>query len=228
MHILMTTYNRPDHFERAARTVAKLRAPVLVVDDGSTGEAYDRNRKICMGAGFGHLWLPANRGLAAAMNIGLAFLLADSRIRWISYLQDDVEIREDALEILAKFQDQAPLITGHDAKEHAAHSEAMVDGWTILKKRAIRATHMHAAAEFWSRIYPIPTRELGAPKRTGAGRGLGSNVDWWIVRDAPASIQKTGSEILCIPGIVRTFLWEGKDSCWNNTQRCGPDDPLRS
>jgi hypothetical protein len=162
------------------------------------------------------------------MNIGLSYLLADKAIDWISYFQDDVDVHPQTLEILARFHGQAPLMTGHDAREHPTHRKMVQDGIEIKLKKSCRATHMYASADFWRSVYPIPTRELGAPKRTGAGeRGLGSNADWWIVRDAPNSIQRIGKDILCVPGLVRSFLWRAEDSCWNNTQKAGEDAPLK-
>jgi len=222
--ILVTTFNRPSALERSLPQIARLGAPVLVVDDGSVTR-WTRELEKCAIADY--LYVPRNRGLAAAMNIGLSYWLADKDVRWISYFQDDVDVHPKMLEILSRFQKYSQVLTGHDAGEHRAHKESVVDGVSIKDKWAIRATHVHASASFWRDMMPIPTRELGAPKRQGLGRGLGSDVDWWFVRDSPKSSQKTNRPVLCVPGLVRSFLYKAEDSCWNNPQKAGEEPPLK-
>lgn len=237
--ILVTTFNRPEALQRSLPQIAALGCPVLLVDDGgglidvthseSKGREYWAQAEYMSGpyTNVQYLRIPQNRGLACAMNIGLSYWLADSSIEWISYFQDDVDVHPKMLEILSKFQGMSKILTGHDAGEHPSHAPSRIDGIDYSHKWSIRATHIHAHRDFWQSVMPIPTRELGCPKRQGEGRGLGSNADWWIVRDSPHSCQKTKQPIICVPGLVRSFLWKGEDSCWNNTQRAGDDAPLK-
>ena len=227
--ILVTTYNRPEALARSLPQIAAPGCPVLVVDDGSSNTAALLNEKICLKYLIGYLDLPHNRGLAAAMNIGLSYWLADKDVEWISYFQDDVDVHPKCLEVMRNYRSVAHIMTGHDAMEHQAFESGRMDSQYCKSKWSIRATHIHATREFWQSVMPIPTRELHAPMRTRPNeRGFGSNVDWWIVKDSPNSCQKTNRPILCVPGLVRSFLWEGKDSCWNNTQKVGEDAPLRT
>lgn len=224
--IFVTSFNRPAALERTLPQIAALGAPTLIVDDGSSiiSEDVDTMR-ICLG--IQGLRLPENRGLAAAMNIGLSYWLADKSIEWISYFQDDVDVHPRTLEILQRYHGQYQIMTGHDAGEHKPHHEMTVAGLVLKEKWVIRATHIHAHRDFWAEQMPIPTRELGAPKRLdGSGRGLGSNVDWWVCRDGPRSCRRTDRPVLCVPGLVRSFLWKAEDSSWANTQRAGEDAPL--
>lgn len=222
--ILVSTYNRPYALGRSLHTIAALDAPVLVVDDGSK----DCEPLLWIGPKRPEvISLPQNRGLAAVLNIGLSYWLADKSVEWISYFQDDVDVHPKTLEILGRLHRYSQILTGHDAGEHQSHDQGMIAGIPVTWKWAIRATHIHAHRSWWESVYPIPTRELGAPKRTEPGvRGLGSNVDWWMVRDAPRSCQNTKHPILCVPGLVRSFVWKGEDSCWNNTQKTGEEPPL--
>ncbi len=222
--IIVTTFNRPEALLRSLPQICALGAPVLVVDDGSPAKWTDELVRCAIAD---YLYVPHNRGLAAALNIGLSYWLADKSVDWISYFQDDVDVYPGALNILSRLHGKAPLLTGHDAGEHNAISAETIDGIPVKRKLYIRATHMHASAEFWRSVCPIPTFELGAPKHKGTGRGVGSNVDWWIVRDAPRSTKNIGKDILCVPGLVRSFLWKGEDSCWGNTARAGAEPPLK-
>jgi len=223
---LVTTYNRPDALARSLPQIVKLGSPVLVVDDGSRD--WCQNQALCASNLAYYLRLPENRGLAAAMNAGLAYWLADKSIEWVSYFQDDVDVHPRCLEILARFQKSAQILSGHDAKEHAFQESGKKGDISFGYKRSIRATHIHARCDFWESVMPIPTRSLGAPKHNGEGRGIGSNVDWWICRDAPQSCQKSKRSVICVPGLVRSFLWKAEDSCWNNMQTVGEDAALRA
>jgi len=223
---LVTTYNRPQALARSLPQIVALGAPVLVVDDGSTNRR--KNEDICLGCQAQYLYLPMNRGLAAAMNAGLAYWLADKSIEWISYFQDDVDVHPRCLQILSQFQKSHLIMTGHDATAHPSHHGTTKTGNVPVKyKWSSAGVHIYAAAGFWADVWPIPTFELGAPKRNGnSGRGIGSNVDWWIVKDSPYSSKKLGKEIVCVPNLVRTFCWRPEDSSWNNFLPTGEEPPL--
>jgi len=209
--ILVTTFDRPAALSRSLPQIAALGAPVLVVDDGSESGNAAANRALCERHGVAYLGVPENRGLPAAMNVGLDYWLADPRIEWITYLQDDVDVRPGLLETLRAVQnkDTAPLITGFDAPDHP--TVEVRDG-TIKLKRTTPAVHLHAHRDYWASVMPIPSPYLGAPKpRIGA-----SLEDWWITCHAPQSVEKRGILVPCLPGLVTTFLWHRDDSTWDN------------
>ena len=228
--ILVTTYNRPSALARSLPQIAALGPPILVVDDGTPGEAGGENAFICQKYGARYMALPSNRGLAAALNMGLAYWLADKSVEWISYFQDDVDAHPKTLEIIGLLAgSQAyPIYTGHDAIEHPQCREMVTGSLKIKVKKTCAGVHLHARTEFWKGVMPIPTYQLGAPKRTNGNRtpGIGSNVDWWIVRDGPNSVVKRRQEILCLPDLVRTFLWKAEDSSWNRGRKYGEERPL--
>ncbi|TMQ16956.1 MAG: glycosyltransferase [Candidatus Rokuibacteriota bacterium] len=221
--ILVTTYARPGALQRSLPQIAALGAPVLVVDDGSPPAAAEANRAICAAAGATYLALPLNAGLPTAANVGLSLLMADPAVRWISYFQDDVDVRPDTLELLIRLEDAdaRPILTGHDAFEHPSVDEVEIAGIAVKRKRSSPALHLHAHAEYWAGVMPLPRPYLGAPK-PGAGASM---EDWWIVNQAPRSAERRGLLVVCIPGLVRTFLWHHDDSTWANPRL--PDPPLR-
>lgn len=224
--ILMTTFDRPAALRRSLPQLAALAHHVLVVDDGSAPAQADANAEIARQCGASYLRLPDNRGLAAAINVGIAYLLADERTQWISYFQDDVDVDPRVMERLAPLEhaDQRPLITGYDADEHAAEREEDIAGERVKLKRMSSAVHIHAHAKYWERVLPIPTQYLGAPKR----RWDPSLEDYWIVKDAPESVWRRGVLIPCVPGLVRTFLWHRADSTWGNPNLPEPSLARRS
>ncbi|MGE0040589.1 MAG: glycosyltransferase family 2 protein [Vicinamibacterales bacterium] len=219
---LVTTWNRPGALRRALPQVAGLGVHVLVVDDGSNAEARALNQAIAEEAGAAYLLLPANLGLPTAINIGIAALLADPQVQWISYFQDDVDVRPDLLARLAAVEDAAerPVLTGYDADEHPATGEETIGGERVRWKRSSAGVHLHAHASYWSAVLPVPSPYVGAPK---PGRGP-SLEDWWLVNHAPQSLGRRGGQVACLPGLVRTFLWHRDDSTWDNGNL--PDPPI--
>lgn len=226
---LVSTFNRPAALARSLPQIAALGWPCLVIDDGGDdrSEEWFRNWYINQSPfpDVQYLQLPANRGLAAVLNIGLAFWLADERVTHVNYVQDDIDLhpqfKQRVLDqIAADSAGHYPLLTGHDAREHIA----VAAGPGTLLKTNCRATNMVATADYWRGILPIPTRKLGAPCREpGKPRGTGSDVDFWITQRAPHSIVKRGGYVLCLPGMVRTFYSRKEESCWDNEARGGAD-----
>jgi hypothetical protein len=219
--VLVTTYERPAALQRSLPQIAALGAPVLVVDDGSSPAAREANRAICAAAGASYLLLPDNRGLPTAQNVGLSVLMADPAVRWISYFQDDVDVRPDALQRLAAVEDPEarPIITGYDADDHQAVDEVEIAGLRVKRKRSTPAMHLHAHVDYWAGVMPIPSPYVGAPKPVKGA----SLEDWWIVNDAPRSAEHRGLPVICVPGLVRTFLWHRDDSTWDNENRPDPE-----
>lgn len=229
--IIVTTFNRPEALLRTLRSLVALGSPILVVNDGGrdvlapeVGAAIPTDLDA---ADISVLSLPQNRGLAGALNIGLSWFLCDTSITHICYCQDDVEVDPLLLHVFEtlsrKFSDGRTLLTGHDAKEHRHHRSDSYQGIDFHYKYACRATQMFASRAAWSSVMPIRSKGLGFPKKDppDGDRGRGSDVDWWIVRDSPKKLTT-----VCVPGLVRTFLWKGEDSCWANTQSAGEDQPL--
>ncbi len=221
--VVVTTFNRPPALVRSLPQIIAMGAPVLVVDDGSEARWTEQlERDVTTD----YLYVPHNRGLAAALSIGLSYWLADKTVEWISYFQDDVDVHPRTLELLSRLHKYGPVLTGHDAAAHKSHAGAVLEGVPVKYKWTSAGVHIHAHRDFWRGVLPIPTYALGAPKRNGSRRGIGSNVDWWIVRDAPGSSRRLGKQIICVPNLVRTFYWKPEDSNWNNFQPTGEEPPL--
>jgi len=217
---VVSTFNRPQALARTLPQVAALGVPVLVVDDGSSADAAAENRALAEAQGAAYLVLPANRGIAAAINAGIAYWLADPDIAWISYFQDDVDVDPGLFDVLAAYEDaqKQPVMTGLDTNEHAALRTVEADGRTLKYKDNSTGMHLHCHRDYWTAVLPIPSRYLGAPK---AGQG-GSGADAWIVKRAPGSAVPGGLSVLCVPGLVTTFAWRGEDSTWGNQHLLDP------
>jgi hypothetical protein len=263
--VIVTTYNRPACLARslpqicaAAREVG---APVLVVDDGSVmTEAVPGFDEIVMrqprtGLGATWIWLPENRGLAGALNIGLSYFLADPDIEAIHAVQDDVEIDVLAFaacnEVLAatpnsdEGRDFDVIVTAHDAAEHHAKTHSkIVDSPATQGNVWPFAWHGDGEIVKGIKIRRRPSCRLThvAMKREAwislmpiPSRGLGlpgtKTMDGNRGTGSGADWHlcrdsKNAKPVLCIPGLLRSFAHKAADSTWLNESIGGEEPPL--
>lgn len=230
--VVVTTFGRPNCLGRSLPQIARLGAPLLVVDDASSDPASFENARIATAHHAHYLRLPSNRGVACAINAGLAFWLGDPAIDWISIFQDDVDVHPRTFDFLERVQNSElrPLLSGHDAFEHQSHVQQNIGGVDVHLKMGNSGLHWHATRQYWAGVMPIPTPYLGAPKINNPQafqgcKGKGADEDWWIGTHSPRSIVAQGRHIIVIPGLVRTFVTKPEDSTWGNGR--AEDRPLR-
>jgi glycosyltransferase involved in cell wall biosynthesis len=207
---LVTTFDRPALLEGCLKSLVGQFDRILIVDDGSQPGARDRNAAAASGAGVDYLDLGRNRGHACAFNIGIAMLLADLNVSWISKFDDDTELvaggvhRLKAITHACGTAAHRTLYSGYAAPEHPVHCEQMFLGEKVLICRSCSGQHMHAHRSFWEGVLPLPTTYAGAPKSTGGVfPGQGCETDWWCANWAPRSAVKRGGFVHVLPGLVR-------------------------
>ena len=222
--ILMTTFNRPALLSRSLKTITRLKAPILVVNDGSSPEHAEAYDNVTKSFGIRVLHLPDNRGLSAALNIGLNYWLADPGVEWISYLQDDVEVSADLLKALSRVQDREkyPLLTGRHNPRHKIYGEKEINGCRVLLQRMSPGIHLHAHRNYWEKMLPIPTAYFQAPRCWSNAPLRGADEDWWISQWSPHSIVKQGQYIAVVRGLVRTTTVLARESTWENPGEADP------
>ncbi|MBW2314644.1 MAG: glycosyltransferase [Deltaproteobacteria bacterium] len=225
---VLTTHDRPDALARSLPQVVALGVEVLVVDDGSAEAAAGEIEAICRAHGARRLRFEENRGLPNAVNAGIGYWLADPAVDWISLFNDDVDVRPDALEMLARVQDPRtrPLLTGRSDPLHSDFGGDTIDGVEVRWLRSAPGVHLHGHRDYWRDVLPIPTPYLAAPKRDGGLPGQGADEDFWITCWSPRSIAKRGGYVACIPGLVRTLTHQPLDSTWSEGSAAAEDPPL--
>lgn len=144
--------------------------------------------------------------------------------QFICYCQDDLLYSSDWLEKLTKFfcmfetQKKIGFASGIECIEHEQKEElGMFQDHKIITKDWIRATNIFGRREYWMSMFPIPAfdPETGR-KRAKPNDGMGSGVDWWLIRNHENSICKTGKTCLVIPGLLQHLGY--KDSTWLNRE----------
>jgi glycosyltransferase involved in cell wall biosynthesis len=202
--IVVTTHDRSEALARSLPQLVVLAVPIVVVDDGSSLESAQENQRIVDQYQIPLVYIPQNRGLPNAINVGVGYWLADANIEWISYFQDDIDIQPDILTVLSQIQDAEtrPLLSGFNATEHPVFAVEEIAGCEVLLKRSTSGQHLHAHRNYWSQVLPIPTPYLGV---ASLSEGQGADVDWWVVSWAPQSIVKRGGYVVCVPGLVHSL-----------------------
>lgn len=215
--VVVCAYNRPLVLARTLPRIVALGAPTLVVVDGVDTELGRECEVVADAAGAAVMALPQNRGLPCATNAGLAYWLADPSVEWISLFEDDAEVRPRALEALAGVADAVsrPILTGYQTSLHPTVRVQRVNGVEVHLQRSAPGVHLHGHRDYWTRVMPIPSPYLGAPKPSGGRPGQGSDSDWWITAWAPDSVVKQGGYVACVPGLVEhPGTSRGANSTW--------------
>lgn len=170
-----------------------------------------------------------NMGLGPSLNLATAHIQQinkwynDSKVgeqdkvsTFISYCQDDILYTPNWLEKLARLfmlceeRHNIGFVSGIESIEHPVKRDL---GGGMVLKDWIRATHMMARREYWDSMFPIPAYDPETGRlRAKPNDGIGSGVDWHVIRNAPNSICRTGKSCLVVPG---TLVHAGfRDSTW--------------
>jgi hypothetical protein len=141
---------------------------------------------------------------------------------YVVMCQDDLIYSPNWLAILAsKFrayglQYKLGFASGVECIEHQMKKDL---GNGIILKDWIRAAQMMGAREYWESLMPIPPFDPETGKhRAKPNDGMGSGVDWWLIRNHENSVCKTGRTCLVMPGLVQhagfaqsTWLKDGRE-----------------
>ncbi|MCU0566179.1 MAG: glycosyltransferase family 4 protein [Oculatellaceae cyanobacterium Prado106] len=204
--LVVSTADRPQNLARSLPQLAALGLPILVIDNASTVDHAAQNQQLVDPLTAEHavtlLRLPTVRSQPALLNIGINYWLADPEISWISYFQDNVDVKPDTWKILQAIQHprSRPLLAGWDDDQHETLQEETIADHPVVLKRSLSGLHLHAHRDYWASVLPIPT-----PDPRSMRPGQGTDEDWWITAWAPHSMAKRDGFVVCIPGLVTPF-----------------------
>lgn len=144
---------------------------------------------------------------------------------YIVMCQDDLLYSKDWLQTLAYrfraygLQYKLGFASGIESIEHAEKTrhKKLADG--IYLQDWIRAAQMLATREYWESMMPISRFDPETGRvRAKPNDGIGSGVDWWLIRNHPNSVCKTGKTCLVMPGLCQhagynksTWLQNGRE-----------------
>jgi hypothetical protein len=116
--------------------------------------------------------------------------------------------------------------TGHEAVEHAQTIKSVIDGKYYLQDW-IRMTNVLGRREYFASLMPIPRLDPETNRvRAKPNDGMGSGVDWHIIRNHPNSIVKSGRTCLVVPGLVKhlgfnSSTWLTRDLPESDSDKAG-------
>lgn len=124
----------------------------------------------------------------------------------ITMCQDDLIYSKNWLPILASrfFAYEKGRNIGFAAGvESIEHPVREVLGKDLVTKDWIRASQMMGRREYWTSMMPIPRLDPETGRvRAKPNDGMGSGVDWWLIRNHENSVCRTGRTCLVVPGLV--------------------------
>jgi len=126
---------------------------------------------------------------------------------FITMCQDDLIYSPNWLKKLASYfiiferDHKIGFASGVECIEHPVRKTIM--GGEVVLKDWIRAAQMMGRREYWKSMMPIPRFDPETGRvRAKPNDGIGSGVDWWLIRNHENSICKTGRTCLTVPGLV--------------------------
>jgi hypothetical protein len=124
----------------------------------------------------------------------------------LTMCQDDLIYSKDWLPILASrfFAYEKTMKLGFaSGVECVEHPVKQVLGQQLVTKDWIRASQMMGRREYWESMMPIPRFDPETGRvRAKPNDGMGSGVDWWLIRNHENSVCRSGRTNLVVPGLV--------------------------
>lgn len=168
----------------------------------------------------------ANEGLGPSINRAISHIKGindwysdpqvgdpDMVAPYIVMCQDDLLYAKDWLPILASrfraygMQHRLGFASGVECVEHPIRMiirEEMHGDGAIYLKDWVRAAHMLGTREYWESLMPIPPFDPETGRlRAKPNDGMGSGVDWWLIRNHENSVCRTNRTCLVMPGLVQ-------------------------
>ena len=144
---------------------------------------------------------------------------------YVCMTQDDVIYTTGWLpKLVGKFrayglQYKLGFASGIESIEHPIKKDL---GGGVILKDWIRATNMIGERSYWESMMPIPrldpeTRQV----RAKPNDGMGSGVDWHVIRNHENSVCRSGRTCLVMPGLLQHIGF--KDSTWLQNGREMPE-----
>ena len=212
--ILITTYNRPDYLAQILHQLKDVTEEILVVNDASDKryqEAYQKLKEKYTHCVF--IDNPKNMGLCYSLNNGFSYFLADPSVAWVHYIQDDVNLSDGFIELMAKVahKEKYPVLTGYKGP-HKVIKKTIINNVEVELLVSSPAVHLLLHKQYLQDNLPIPTPYIGAPKKDKGKPGQGSDEDWWLLSWSPNAIVKKGGYVVYFPNLSSTDT--SNESTW--------------
>jgi len=159
--LVVGTFDRPSALARSLPQILALNRPVLVVENGISPKLKSEYEIVfthIKNHNLHRLSLPENSGVAAAVNAGILYWLADPAIHWIAYFQDDVDVHSRTLIELEQIRHKIyrPLLCGSRSFQYPQLGSSDINGITVHHQWAASGQHFYGHRNYWKGVLPIP------------------------------------------------------------------------
>ena len=199
---LIVSWNRPEFLKRTLDSLfdqlVGMDAAVGVADNNS----YPATRDILLQESrlTWRIMLDSNLGINGAVEAALNDL-ADSKYILVS--DADMEYRRPLRSILRAFDDHPEIgaISLQHSPEHEAVGEMTFNNEQWPLKRIERGCSLLFQTTRFQELRPLPVHKM-------------LDFDWWVMRDAPQSLQAKNQFVAVCPGAAIHLGWRAGDSTW--------------
>lgn len=205
---MIISWNRPEFLRRTLESlflqIGDIEALVVVVDNGSdskTREVIEQEVRIRRGVFLGSN-LGINRALEAALpeDVSLEFqhiLISDA----------DMDYSRPLSPILQAFDDRPEIgaISLQHSPEHEAVGEMTINNEHWPLKWIERGCSLLFQTSRFQELRPLPVHKM-------------LDFDWWVMRDAPQSLQARNQFVAVCPGAAIHLGWRAGDSTWQTQE----------
>ncbi|MES2790055.1 MAG: glycosyltransferase [Planctomycetota bacterium] len=205
---VIISWNRPEFLRRTLESIflqiRDIDAQVVVVDNGSGPEAREVieretriEQRIYLGANLG-----INRALEAALPDDLPHEFQNVLIS-----DADMEYRRPLSSISRVFDGHPEIgaVSLQHSPEHPTVGEITFNGEPWPLKRVERGCSLLFRAARFQELRPLPVHKM-------------LDFDWWVMRDAPQSLQSRNQFVAVCPGAAIHLGWRAGDSTWQSSE----------
>ena len=206
--VIVISWNRCDFLRRTLNSLFERsdagQTDVVVVDNGSdlpTRELIASETRLA-----GYRQLETNLGLNMAAELALSEWLTPEHA-WVLLSDADMEYQVP-VRLGTELLEQQPQIGAVSFQHSPEHPETgtliyLDRNWPL--KQTERGCSLLMSAHTLLRMRPLPVQQL-------------KDLDWWICRDAPQSLQAHNQLIAVLPGGAKHLGWRRGDSTWQDIE----------
>jgi len=205
---IVISWNRPEFLRRTLESlfpqIEGIQSQIIVVDNGSdldTIEVIEREERIGRS-----VFLGSNLGISRALEAALPDDVSQE-FQHILISDADMEYRRPLGPLLQAFNDRPEIgaISLQHSPEHAPVGAMSFNDEQWPLKRIERGCSLLFQTARFQELRPLPVHKM-------------LDFDWWVMRDAPQSLQARNQYVAVCPGAAIHLGWRAGDSTWQTQE----------
>jgi glycosyltransferase involved in cell wall biosynthesis len=205
---IIIAWNRPEFLKRTLESLflqmQDIQAQIVVVDNGSdsmTRQVIEQDERIGR-----RIFLGSNLGINRALEVALPVDVSQE-FQHILISDADMDYRRPFGSILQAFDGHPEIgaVSLQHSPEHWPVGEITFNDELWPLKRVERGCSLLFRAARFQELRPLPVHKM-------------LDFDWWVMRDAPQSLQSRNQFVAVCPGAAIHLGWRAGDSTWQSQE----------